>query len=109
MALNILRIVATHFHAALFFTIMAAETTDASNREQVTIILRWVDDTDFSVHWEYVGLYGVPCTDSHTLVSIIKDTLVRLNLPLSKARGQCYDGAANMSGIRNGVACHSTE
>ena len=27
-----------------------------------------------------------------------------LNLPLSKVRGQCYDGASNMSGVRNGVA-----
>lgn len=38
------------------------------------------------------------------LVSIIKNTLLRFNLPLSKARGHCYDGASNMSGIRNGVA-----
>jgi len=99
MALNILRSVAVRLYDAMFFTIMADEKTDASNREQVTIILRWIDDTDFSVHEEFVG-----CTDSNTLVSIIKDALVRLNLPLSKARGQCYDGAANMSGIRNGVA-----
>lgn len=83
---------------------MADETTDVSNREQVTIILRWVDDNDFSVHEEFVGLYLVPSIGSDMLVSIIKDTLLRFNLPLSKARGQCYDGASNMSGIRNGVA-----
>ena len=83
---------------------MVDETTAISNREQVTIILRWVDDTDFSVNEEFVGLYAVPSIGSDMLVSIIKDTLIRLNLPLSKARGQCYDGASNMSGIRNGVA-----
>jgi len=83
---------------------MADKTMDVSNREQVTIILRWVDDSDFSVNEEFVGLYAVPSIDSNTLVSIIKDTLLRFNLPLSKARGQCYDGAAKMSGIRNGVA-----
>jgi len=27
-----------------------------------------------------------------------------LNLPLPKVREQCYDGASNMSGIKNGVA-----
>ena len=104
MALNILMSVGARLHDAMFFTIMADETTDASNREQVTIILRWVDDADFSVHEEFVGLYTVPWTDSNALASIIKDALVRLNLPLSKATGQCYDGAANMSGIRNGIA-----
>jgi len=104
MALNVLRTIATRIHNSSFFTIMADETTDVSNREQVTIILRWVDDSDFSVNEDFVGLYAVPSIDSNTLVSIIKDTLLWFNLPLSKARGQCYDAAANMSGIRNGVA-----
>ena len=27
-----------------------------------------------------------------------------MNLTLSKVRGQCYDGASNMKGLRNGVA-----
>ena len=30
--------------------------------------------------------------------------MVRLNLSLQNCRGQCYDGAANMAGSRNGVA-----
>ena len=63
-----------------------------------------MDDTDFSVHEEFVGLYLVPSISSDMLVAVIKDTLLWFNLPLSKARGQCYDGASNMSGIRNGVA-----
>ena len=81
---------------------MADETTDTSNKEQVVIVLRYVDNNDFSVE-EFIGLYCVPSINSDMLVSILKDTLSRLNLPLSKVRGQCYDGASNMSGI-NGVA-----
>ena len=27
-----------------------------------------------------------------------------MNLPISNCRGQCYDGASNMSGFKNGVA-----
>lgn len=45
-------------------------------------------------HEEFIGLYEIP----------VKDTLLRLNLSFSKARGQCYDGASNMSGVRTGVA-----
>ena len=39
-------------------------------------------------------------TDATTLVSVVKDAMVRMNLPMSKLRGQCYDGASVMSGIR---------
>ena len=37
-------------------------------------------------------IYSVPSIDSDTLFSIVKGTLVMLNLPLSKVTGQCYDG-----------------
>lgn len=37
-------------------------------------------------------------------MAVIKDVLLRLNLTLTKVRGQCYDGAANMAGPRSGVA-----
>ena len=30
--------------------------------------------------------------------------MIRLNIPLSNARGQCYDGAKNMFRIKNGVS-----
>ena len=30
--------------------------------------------------------------------------MIRLNVPLSNARGPCYDGAKNMCGIKNGVS-----
>lgn len=35
---------------------------------------------------------------------MIKDILLRLNLSLTRIRGQCYDGATSMTGIRLGVA-----
>lgn len=70
---------------------------------QVVLILRWVDD-DLCAHEEFIGLYEVPTIEASSLVFVIKDTLLRMNLALAKARGQCYDGASNMAGIRNGVA-----
>ena len=70
---------------------------------QVVVALRWVDD-ELLVHEEFIGLYDVASIEATSLVRVIKDTLLRLNLSLTKIRGQCYDGASNMSGIRNGVA-----
>ena len=99
---------------------MVDECTDISNREQVSIIciilstvytnplqvvlvLRWVAD-NLESHEEFLGLYHVPTIEACTLTSIIKDSLIRFNLSLSKARGQCYDGTSNMSGKHSGVA-----
>ncbi len=57
-----------------------------------------------NVHEEFIGLYEVASIQADMLIAVIKDCLLRLNLSLNKVRGQCYDGASNMSGIRNGVA-----
>ena len=42
------------------------------------------------------------CADS--LVPVIKDTLLRMNLNLNQCHGQCYDGASNMAGPHSGIA-----
>ena len=102
-AFQVLREIATAMHTAPFFTIMVDETTDVSNREQVVICIRWVSKI-FDVHEDFIGLYKVDQIDAGTLVYVIKDTLLRLNLSLTRIRGQCYDGAASMAGIRSGVA-----
>ena len=69
----------------------------------MVVVLRSVDD-NLLVHENFIGLHEVSSIQSAVLVAIIKDTLLRLNLSISRVRGQCYDGASNMAGIRNGVA-----
>ena len=41
--------------------------------------------------------------DSKCLFQAICDTLLRINVQLSSCHSQCYDGAPNRSGSRNGV------
>ena len=82
---------------------MIDETTDISNNKQVVICFRWVDKK-LEAHEEYVGLYQVESTQASELHYIIHDVLRRLNLAISKVRGQCYDGASSMSGSISGVA-----
>ena len=72
------------------------------------VVSRWVDDT-LHVHEEFFGLYSIPNIQASMIVSAVQDTLARINLPITKARGQCYDGASNMSGVRNGVATQLQE
>lgn len=108
MVLKILRDVAAHIREDGFFSIMVDETTDQSNREQVVIVIRHVD-SDLNVQEEFIGLCMVPSIDAATLTSVILDTLVRMNISLSKCRDQCYDGASNMSGAKKGVAANITK
>ena len=103
MALHILRQICSDIAKNGFFTIMADECTDVSNKEQFVICIRWVDNT-LTSHEDVIGLYNVETIDACTLFSTIEDVLLRMNLTVSQCRGQCYDGASNMVGCRKGVA-----
>ena len=63
----------------------------------------WVDDS-LEVHKEFIGLYQLSDTSAATVVRVIKDTLVHMNLNINRCRGQCYDGAGTMAGAIRGVA-----
>ena len=78
-----LREICEFLHSTEFYTVRIDECTDVLNQEQVAIILRWVDDQLTPLE-EFIGLYAVPSIDSSMLVSIIKGTLVHMNLSLSK-------------------------
>lgn len=86
-----------------YYSIMADEYTDVSNKEQLTFCLRWVTD-DLDVIEKFLGFYEIPNISSVTIVSAIKDILTRYQLNLNMCRGQCYDGASNMLGKSSGVA-----
>lgn len=86
-----------------YFSTMCDEYTDIANKEQLTFCLRWVDQ-HLEAHEDFIGFYGVPDIAATTITSAIQDILARINLSLSRCRGQCYDGASNMLGKKSGVA-----
>ena len=55
-------------------------------------------------HEDFIGLYDTPAANATNIVNIIRDVLLQLNISLDDCRGQCYDGASVMHGVRNGVA-----
>ena len=76
--------------------------TDSSNKEQVVVCLRWVDDK-FEAHEDFVGLHNVDDITAATIVHVITDTVCRMNLSLSMCRAQCYDGASNMKRVASDI------
>ena len=74
-----------------------------ANQEQFNISIRWVGE-HFIVDEDPIGMVAVPDTTGDTLFRVVKDSLIRMNLPIKNCRGQAYDGASNMQGNFKGVA-----
>ncbi|KAJ1265531.1 hypothetical protein BS78_08G082600 [Paspalum vaginatum] len=84
------------------FSLLIDESQDVSIKEQMAMILRFVND-EGKVLERFVGLQHVEkCTAAG-----LKEALVRMlsshKLSISMLRGQGYDGASNMRGEFNGV------
>lgn len=71
MALGILREISASIQSAGFFTIMADETGDSANIEQLVLCLRWVDD-ELQIHEDFIGLHSMEITDAESIVKIIE-------------------------------------
>ncbi|XP_050121356.1 uncharacterized protein LOC126599012 [Malus sylvestris] len=78
-----------------FFSVLVDESRDISVKEQMAIVLRYVN-TNGQVVERFVGIKHVPNTTAISLKEAI-DQLFSINgLSISRLRGQGYDGASNM-------------
>ena len=61
------------------FSLICDEYTDCSNKELLTFCLRWVTD-NLDVFEHFMGFYEIPDIKSSTIVSVIKDIMIRFQL-----------------------------
>lgn len=85
-----------------YYSIILDETTDSSCKEQVSICFR-IFDKKLNVFELFLGFFETKFTDAATLYSLLTNVLSQFELDLSDCRGQCYDGAANVSGHITGL------
>ena len=85
-----------------YYGLIADGTTDITSCEQFSCHLFYTDQ-QFTQKCQFLGFYNAADTTSETLFRCIKDLFLRLNLPLNKLQGYCFDGASNMSGKFSGV------
>lgn len=102
LAKSVLRKIVGDIQKNGIFSLIVDETRDISNREQVAICIRSVD-SDLRPKEYFIGLYETSNTTGEVLSKLILDALQRLGLDITNLRGQCYDGAACMSGKYSGV------
>ena len=79
------------------------ECVDCANNEQLVICLRYVDG-DLEVRRVYRTFYKCEDITANTIVAVLKDSLLRLNLQCCAVVGSAtIDGGSNMAGCKNGV------
>ncbi|KAK4564757.1 hypothetical protein RGQ29_006717, partial [Quercus rubra] len=84
------------------FCILVDEARDESKKEQMAIILRFVDKEGF-IKERFFHIVHVRDTTGLTLKNEICAVLSHYNLHIENIRGQGYDGASNMRGEWNGL------
>ena len=84
---------------------VADEVTDISNKEQLSLVVRYVDHGSLLVREDLVAF--IECDtgiSGRAIADKIISCLQAYGLDLSNLRGQAYDGAGNMAGSVNGAA-----
>ena len=84
------------------FSVLIDESRDVSIKEQMAMILRFVNDKG-KVMERFLGLKHIEKCTSVALKEAMVSMISSHKLSISKLRGQGYDGASNMRGEFNGV------
>ena len=74
MALQVLKEVASSLQSSEFYSVLADETADSSNKEQLVVCIRWVDDK-LEAHEEFIGLTHLENCTADSIVNGIKATI----------------------------------
>ncbi|CAN6586647.1 unnamed protein product [Malus baccata var. baccata] len=85
-----------------FFSLLVDGSRDSSTKEQMTVVLRYVNKKGEAIE-KFLGVQHVFSTTSSSLEEAIERFFATTNLSMSKLRGQGYDGASNMKGELNGL------
>ena len=89
------------------YSIIVDATSDISRVEQVSLCLRYVVEGE--TRETFAGIFATESTEGEVLYELVKKAVTSLNLQLRDIVGECFDGAANMSGCNKGVASRMKE
>ena len=84
-------------NASYYYTFIADEVTDCSNKEQLSLMLRYVNPLDNLIREDFVAFIECECgITGSALAEKIGTFLTGHGLDLFKLRGQAYDGVGNV-------------
>ena len=87
-----------------FYSIIADEAKDSSHKEQMSLVLRFVD-SNYNIREEFIAFLNCKWGLSGAqLAKLLLESLNELTLSLEDCRGQGYDGAGAVAGHINGLS-----
>ena len=84
---------------AKWYSILCDEVTDISMKEQLSFVIRFMDN-NCCIRKEFLDFIYTDRITGEVLATKIKDSLLRYGIRFENCRGQGYDGGANMSATR---------
>ena len=99
MALGMVRQISANIQNSAFFTIMADETVDVSNKEQLVICIGWVNDC-FVIHEDFIAMHLLERPNADQVAAILKNALLRIKRDFR----QSCDEVATKADQKTGVA-----
>ena len=99
--------IAAEARSSDYFGIVVDETADISRTEQVSLFLRYIFNGETKE--TFTGFYSTKSTEGEVLYELVKTAISKLELRLEDIVAECFDGAANMSGARKGLAARMKE
>lgn len=84
------------------FSILIDETKDASKKEQLSFLIRFIDK-NYNIQEKALGCYHMEKCDADSLSKAILKIVSENKLNINRCVAQCYDGASVMSGSFTGV------
>jgi Domain of unknown function (DUF4371) len=104
---NITNQIIREIEKSKYFSVMIDETSDIANHEQVSLVIRYIDDL-FNVFERFIGFGRTVSTSGESLFNLLISWVKQLGLNVRNIVGQCYDGASSMRGEYKGVAARLT-
>ena len=86
------------------YTLLLDEASDESNRSELSLIARVVENGDIRYH--FLGLLQLRRCDAATIFQTVEDFIAKEGVQITNVRFAGMDGCTTMSGIYNGVRSH---
>jgi hypothetical protein len=108
MASEVTKIITDKLNLAKYFSVILDCTPHVSHKEQMSLIVRFVDVShcDITVVEHFIEFLIVEDTTSKGLSDLLLAAIEKLGLNIDDCRGQGYDKGANIKGKHEGAQAH---
>lgn len=108
LAEEVRTVIKSAIHRSKYYALIVDSTPDVSHVDQLTIVLRYVDEKGF-VHERFLAFLSNTGHKGQEMETAVIDFLTKNDFTIINCRGQSYDNASNMSGTYKGLQARIKE